>query len=167
MKLYSKTLIDLSKRTDHVGAIADATHEAQLSNPLCGDRVTLFAIVNNQRVVQVRHQTRGCALCKASAEVLCAKLEGGTVQQVNASIRSALDTLGEMSDGRVVDGSGELEVFADIHSAPVRLPCLTLPWDLARKMLDRGSDELNSPMSDSPQSSQAEQQTHPKNRPDQ
>ena len=134
MKLYSKTLIDLSKETKFVGVLDKATHDGQLSNPLCGDRVGLSIFATDHHIERILHHTRGCALCQASTSLLCAELEGIELAQLPQVAQQTLNTLQQMANGTHSDVPSHLSIFTDIQSAPARLKCLTLPWDLVQSL---------------------------------
>ncbi|MBB2202858.1 Fe-S cluster assembly sulfur transfer protein SufU [Gluconacetobacter tumulisoli] len=123
--LYQRQVIDRARTPAHAGSLDDATHVGEGTNPMCGDRVRVGLSMTGDRVTAIRHETRGCAICIASADMM-AGLAGG---------RSALelDTLGRLfgemlRTGEGAEQVGELEVFAPLHRHRSRIRCATLPW---------------------------------------
>ena len=83
---------------------------AEEYNPLCGDRVALDLGVVEGRIVEVRFDGRGCALCLGSASILTEAVQG-----------RRLDELA---------GFGQDEFLAELASTPrpSRLKCALLAW---------------------------------------
>ena len=57
-------------------AAIDATHRATRDNPLCGDRIEVLFRVEGGTVRQAAFHGEGCAICLASASLLCTHLPG-------------------------------------------------------------------------------------------
>lgn len=83
---------------------------AEEYNPLCGDRVTIEALVEEGRVVRVCFDGRGCALCMAAASILTEAVQGRGLHELH--------------------GLGQEEFLAELQSdvRPARLKCALLPW---------------------------------------
>jgi nitrogen fixation NifU-like protein len=95
---------------------------AEEYNPLCGDRVTLEARVEGGRIVAVRFDGRGCALCLGAASILTEAIEGRTLAELEAF--------------------GEEAFLAELQSTirPARLKCALLSW-MAFRHAVFGEDE--------------------------
>jgi nitrogen fixation NifU-like protein len=83
---------------------------AEEYNPLCGDRVTIEALVDGGCIVEVRFDGRGCALCLGAASILTETVLGRSVEELA--------------------GLDQDEFLAELQSAirPARLKCALLPW---------------------------------------
>lgn len=123
--LYSPAVIALSKDTSHTGRLEAPTATASLDNPLCGDRVTVDLRVEGGVVSALRHRTRGCALCKASAALLCESLEGASVTVARSTAVAASAALEGGSDDPL---PAPLDPFGPVRHTPARTMCVTLPW---------------------------------------
>jgi nitrogen fixation NifU-like protein len=79
-------------------------------NPLCGDEVTIEALIDQDRVAEVRFHGRGCALCMGAASILTEAVQG-----------RCLDELALY---------GQDEYLAELGATirPARLKCALLPW---------------------------------------
>jgi len=124
-RLYPEAILEHSRNPRNEGALADATHRHRLSNPLCGDRVTVAARVEGDHIVEARFEARGCALCVASASMLTEWVRGCSIEGI-AALRSAVE--------RAVDPSGEaveppIQVWTALRDFPARRRCATLPWE--------------------------------------
>ena len=124
--LYGPDSLALARAPRHTGALREPTHTERRDNPLCGDRVSLQLRVVDGVVRDVAHQTRGCALCLASASVLGDQVRDRSVDDVLVQARAVLSEL-EPSTG--VPRSPALRLFAGVRRAPARTGCVALPWE--------------------------------------
>jgi nitrogen fixation NifU-like protein len=72
----------------------EATHRHEEYNPLCGDRVEVRLRVAGDAVEAAAFDGEACAICMASASLLCSLAPGRTVtglRQLNDSLQKALD----------------------------------------------------------------------------
>lgn len=107
--LYREVILDHYRNPRHKGELEHPSHTFQDDNPLCGDRIRIDLLVNEQDVIeQVRFNGEGCAISMASASMLSEMLVGKTVEQAKAiGKQDILDALG-------------------IELGPVRLKCALL-----------------------------------------
>ncbi len=75
----SSTAADHFERPRNVGALADATHTACVTNPVCGDSLTLTLRVEGNRIADARFQAEGCAPTYAAASLLTVQIIGQKV----------------------------------------------------------------------------------------
>ena len=71
----------------------DATHRHEEYNPLCGDRIELALRIENQRVESAAFDGEACAICMASASLLCSLAPGEPVSRMlslGAELKRAL-----------------------------------------------------------------------------
>lgn len=97
-------------------------------NALCGDRVRLAASRDGERWVNWRHQTQGCAICIASASILCEVCEGCSRDRVYALYEGVHSLL---RDGSVEGAVEALQAFQSLHPFPMRHRCALLSWEAA------------------------------------
>jgi nitrogen fixation NifU-like protein len=133
--LYHALIVEHDRSPRNEGPLPDATHAATVDNPLCGDIITMRAIVTDQRVVDARFEARGCALCRAAASLLTIRIIGEPVDEVGAVIDTFERFLvGSDADRRTVD-LGELVAFEGARSVKSRRTCMTLPFRAIAKAL--------------------------------
>jgi nitrogen fixation NifU-like protein len=108
--MYTERLLDHYRVPRNKGHLASPDLAAEEYNPLCGDRVTIEARVEDGRIVEARFDGRGCALCMGAASILTEIIRG-----------QALADLKEL---------GKDQFLAQLQSAirPARLKCALLPW---------------------------------------
>jgi nitrogen fixation protein NifU and related proteins len=77
---------------------------ASATNPRCGDVVTIFALVEEDRFTSVRFEGGGCTISQAAADVVAELAHGQPIASVRALTLSALlDRLGRESVGSRLD----------------------------------------------------------------
>lgn len=135
--LYQELVLDHGKSPRNEGPLDGETHTATARNPLCGDRVTVHARVDEGGVVQrVTFEARGCMIARASASLLTETVVDRDVAAC-ATLVSALDGL--VRDGMVPPGADALEPLRGVQDFPARRACVTLAWHALRDALAQGA----------------------------
>jgi len=126
--LYQAIILDHNKRPRHYGALADATHQAEGYNPLCGDKIEVFLKVTDDRIEAIQFEAASCAICKASASIMTEALTGQKLSD-GESIHEAVSRILKMdTEIPTLDAQGELAALAGVRKFPARVKCATLPW---------------------------------------
>lgn len=109
-EIYTDRLLDHYRHPRNWGHLDAPDIAAEEYNPLCGDRVTIEARVDAGRVVEVRFEGRGCALCLGAASILTEVVQGCQLEDLRAL--------------------GPEAFLAELQSTPrpSRLKCALLPW---------------------------------------
>jgi nitrogen fixation NifU-like protein len=105
-----------------------ATHTAEQYNPFCGDRIALSLEVVDDRIRQAAFDGEACAMCLASASLLCAGAPGCTtaeLQQRKDWLAQALEPSGTSIDGHAHPA---LLPLLGVKRFPSRVKCVMLPW---------------------------------------
>ena len=123
--LYQELLIDHSKSPRNFRILPDANRTAQGTNPICGDRYTLYARMEGEVVADLTFQGSGCAISKASASLLTEILKGKTKAEVKVMFDSVRDL---MTTGHSDGDLGKLSALSGVHRFPERIKCAILPW---------------------------------------
>jgi len=75
-ELYQEMILDHYKRPRNYHKLDGASHSAEGHNPLCGDRITIYLLVENDKITDICFEGSGCAICTASASVMTEMLKG-------------------------------------------------------------------------------------------
>jgi nitrogen fixation NifU-like protein len=148
--LYREIILDHYRSPRNRGELdAPPAHKAEGFNPLCGDEVTLFLLIEDGRVVDVKIGGQGCSISQASTSMMSAAIKGKTVEDARKLISAfkALMSIHESklegeSDGAdlqaELDGVtlGDLEALQGVVKFPVRIKCATLAWNTLQQGLD-------------------------------
>ena len=133
-ELYEEIILDHYRRPRNKGKVDPSDIAAHGSNPLCGDEVDVSARFDGGRIVELKFDGKGCAICTASASIMTQKLIGKTLPEARQLIGSFLNMMrGETSFGG--KEMGDLKALEGVLKFPVRVKCATLAWHTAQKGL--------------------------------
>lgn len=135
--LYQEVILDHSKRPRNFHALEHAEHHANGYNPLCGDKVTIFLHMVDDRIDDISFQGSGCAISTASASILTETLKGKT----RAEAEALFQAFHKLVTGKPVESGagpalGKLAVFSGVSEFPVRVKCASLAWHTLRSALE-------------------------------
>jgi nitrogen fixation NifU-like protein len=139
--LYQQVILDHNRQPRNFGEVKGSNRTAVGHNPLCGDRLTLYARIEDGVVRAVGFIGSGCAISKASASMMTEAIKGKKVAEVEEIFRAfhGLVTEEPRADGRATD-LGKLVVFSGVREFPVRVKCATLAWHTLRAALENRGD---------------------------
>ncbi|HET7220029.1 MAG TPA: SUF system NifU family Fe-S cluster assembly protein [Vicinamibacterales bacterium] len=136
--LYQEVILDHNRRPRNFCALADATHQAEGYNPLCGDRLNLFLKLDDGIITDIGFQGSGCAISKASASLMTDSLKGRRVDEAKALFDRFHRMVTTPPDVEVED-MGKLSALAGVREFPVRIKCASLAWHTLKAALERAS----------------------------
>ena len=139
--LYQQLILDHSKNPRNFHVMDDADHEAQGTNPMCGDNYRLFVKMDGDTVTDVSFQGSGCAISKASASLLTESLKGKNRDEIKGVFEKVrqMVTTGEVTD----TGIKKLSAFAGVHKFPARVKCAILPWHAIVAAVEGDQDSVS------------------------
>ncbi len=115
--VYSETLLDHFRNPRRVGKLGPPAVTVVVENPICGDIMTLSAIVERGAVRDIRYQVRGCTASIAAGSALTDVLVGKRSEDVRridaATIESALGGLPNESKHAARLASDAAKALAD------------------------------------------------------
>ena len=126
--LYQEVILDHNRHPRNFGKLEGANRRAEGHNPLCGDRLTVYADVEGDRIVDLKFEGSGCAISKASASIMTSELKQKTPAEANSIFeRFHRMVTGEVPDSEI-ESLGKLAAFSGVREFPVRVKCASLPW---------------------------------------
>ena len=126
-ELYQEVILDHTKNPRNFREIENASHDAKGHNPLCGDRLSLYILVEDGVIRDVSFKGAGCAISTASASMMTEALKGKTEAEAEA-LFGAFHSVVTGKEDADEDALGKLAVFAGVRDYPVRVKCATLAW---------------------------------------
>ena len=124
-ELYQQMILDHNQNPQNFREMENATSKAEGHNPLCGDEITLFLHVENEKITDVSFLGSGCAISKASASIMTTLLIGKSVEMAE-SLFDKFHTM--ITTGEISEDMGKLAVLAGVHKFPSRVKCAVLSW---------------------------------------
>ncbi len=136
-ELYQEVILDHTKNPRNFHDLKDATNRAVGHNPLCGDQVTVYLRLEDDKVADASFVGQGCAISKSSASMMTDAVKGRTKDEVEA----LFDKFHEMVTGEPgaradTKELGKLTVFQGVCEFPLRVKCASLAWHTLKAALE-------------------------------
>ena len=95
--MYSDKVLEHFKNPRNVGEIKDADGVGSVGNPVCGDMMTMYIKVKDDRIEDVKFKTYGCGAAIATSSMTTELAKGKTLEEAEKisrqSVADALDGL--------------------------------------------------------------------------
>jgi len=79
--IYSEKVMDHFQNPRNVGTIPDADGIGQVGNPVCGDMMTFYVKVKDDRLTDIKFQTFGCGAAIAVSSIVSEMAMGKTLEE--------------------------------------------------------------------------------------
>jgi len=134
-EIYKEVILDHYKNPRNKRELPGAELTCTQNNPLCGDEITVFAHVEDGKVLEVTFQGAGCSISQSSASMMTEAVAGRTVNDARdlaARFRGMM--AGEVDPDE--DTFGDLVALKGVVKYPIRIKCAVLGWDVLQEALD-------------------------------
>ena len=68
--MIDKEIIKIASNTNNHGVLDKHTHFSKLKNPICGDEMKIYLIVENDKIKNFKYKCESCIYCQASVSLL-------------------------------------------------------------------------------------------------
>jgi nitrogen fixation protein NifU and related proteins len=146
--LYREIILDHYRTPRNRGELeSPPAVESRGHNPLCGDEITLYLLVDGEGdeavVADVKISGQGCSISQSSASMMTQAIIGKSVTEARALIRRFRSMMGlddvEAQPGDDEIDLGDLEALQGVVKFPVRIKCAVLGWSTLSDALDRST----------------------------
>ena len=151
--LYREIILDHYRSPRNRGTLETPPAQvAQGHNPLCGDEIQVYLLVEDDIVTDVKIGGQGCSISQSSASMMSAAVKGKTVHEARRMIdafRSMMSVHEHAVAGNRVDHEepddysdvklGDLEALRGVVKFPVRIKCATLSWNTLTQALEEAT----------------------------
>ena len=137
--LYREIILDHYKNPRNRGELAPPAVRAEGHNPLCGDEIQVYLLVENGVVSDVRIAGQGCSISQSSASMMSAAVKGKSVDDVRKLVSRFKHMMSIEEGDSELDTSvnlGDLEALQGVVKFPVRIKCATLAWNTLLEALE-------------------------------
>lgn len=132
-QLYQQIILDHA-RERHGSGLEEydgggAVGESHQLNPVCGDEITLRAVLDDGTVASISWEGAGCAISMASASVLtdlAAGLGRDQVMDLMDEFRTVMRSRGRTAADEEV--LGDAAALSGVSRYPARVKCAMLAW---------------------------------------
>jgi nitrogen fixation protein NifU and related proteins len=140
--LYREIILDHYRTPRNRGELDPPAIMAEGFNPLCGDEIKVFLLVENGKVEDIRIGGQGCSISQSSASMMSQAVKGKTVEEARAvigafkSMMTPPDPEAEHDHDEPKVKLGDLEALSGVQKFPVRIKCATLAWNTLAQAMD-------------------------------
>jgi nitrogen fixation NifU-like protein len=127
-RLYRDSIRRHADQPVGYGRAIEATHQFESDNPQCGDRILMQLRVREGHVEEAAFEGEACAICMASASLLCENVPGNPVSELEDLHNRLHAALTGDVEEKV---PAELNALLGVKPYPSRIRCATLPWEAA------------------------------------
>ena len=110
MSMYTEKVMDHFRNPRNMGEIPDADGVGTVGNPVCGDLMTVYIKVKNNRIEDIKFKTFGCGAAIATSSMITELAKGKTIEEAM-----------KISRGDVAESLGGLP--------PIKMHCSNLASD--------------------------------------
>jgi len=146
--LYREIILDHYRTPRNRGELeSPPAFESRGHNPLCGDEVTLYLLIDGQGddaiVSDIKIDGQGCSISQSSGSMMTQAVIGKPVKEVQAMLRRFKTLMGiegiELQQGDDDIPLGDLEALQGVVKFPVRIKCAVLSWNTLAQALDQAA----------------------------
>ena len=132
-ELYKEIILDHGKNPRNFGKCNNFNKDASGHNPLCGDKVRIFAKLNGKKKVEdISFEGEGCAISLASASILTDIVKGKDYNNTKLIIDNFLNliknskkiTINSLDEDRITT----IMSLSGVKEFPMRVKCATMAW---------------------------------------
>ena len=95
--MYSEKVMDHFSNPRNVGSIEDADGIGEVGNPVCGDMMTFYIKVKDDKIDEIKYKTFGCVAAIAVSSKVSEMIKGKSLEEAKAiskkAVAEALDGL--------------------------------------------------------------------------
>jgi len=108
--MYTEKVMEHFRNPRNMGEIPDADGIGTVGNPVCGDLMTVYIKVKDNRIADIKFKTFGCGAAIATSSMITEMAKGKTIEEAM-----------KISRGDVADSLGGLP--------PIKMHCSNLAAD--------------------------------------
>ena len=136
-ELYQQVILDHNKKPRNFRVLEGANRVSEGLNPLCGDHLTVYMLMDEGVVKDLSFVGTGCAISKAAASMMTQAVKGKTREEAQDLFGEFHRMVtGELDESAEPNHLGRLTIFAGVRDYPARVKCASLPWHTMHAALE-------------------------------
>lgn len=133
--LYQALILEHYRHPRNKGELTNHTVEAHVSNPVCGDELTLQIRLDGDRIEEIAFEGQGCSISQASVSMMTALVKGRDRSEA-IGLADLFTDMMHGGEGASSDRSlGDLRALEGVSKFPVRIRCALLAFEALREAL--------------------------------
>jgi len=137
-ELYQEIILDHGKTPRNFGECELFNKSADGHNPLCGDKVHLTLMVDDQdTIIDIKFTGVGCAISIASTSLMTQSLKGQSLEYANNLFQDFSNLITGKGDKlNIINEEDSLYSLKGVGAFPMRVKCATLSWHAFKSAID-------------------------------
>ena len=137
-ELYQEIILDHGSTPRNFGECEPFNKSADGHNPLCGDKVHLTLLVDDQNIIKdIKFTGVGCAISIASTSLMTQSLKGKSTAYANNLFNDFSNLItGKFDELNIIDEEDSLYSLKGVGAFPMRVKCATLSWHAFKSAID-------------------------------
>lgn len=128
-ELYREIILNHYRAPHHFKKIEGPTAFARKENSVCGDRIEVMICVDGEgRLQEVAFQGAACAICTASASIMCDLLQGKTLAQAQDILQEFMRIMLGEQPAQGLSSLGDAKSLEGVLPYPSRTHCALVAW---------------------------------------
>jgi len=143
-ELYRETILDHYHHPRNQGSLDDPTVRIEGVNPLCGDECTLYCLVEDGKIEDLKLEAKGCSINMASGSMMTEAVKGKSLDEASLVTQVIKDMMtGKGEEPELPEDLEDLESLKGVKKYPVRIKCALLPWNALLEAIQTVRDGNN------------------------
>ncbi|WP_245747600.1 Fe-S cluster assembly sulfur transfer protein SufU [Anaerobacillus alkalidiazotrophicus] len=139
-QIYRQLVVDHAKnRRNHKRLDGPEVKHIHYKNPTCGDVMTLFILVTDQRIEDISFVGEGCSISMASASIMTELLKGTELDEV-LKLREGMERMIRHGEVPFDCDLGDALALEGVHKLRARHNCALMGWQALDRVLDLNKD---------------------------
>jgi nitrogen fixation NifU-like protein len=141
-EVYRKRVLEHSRNPHNFGSQPQAEHSARGFNPLCGDKVTIYVQLKDDRIESVGFDGSGCAISMASASMMTDALTGQQLDEAKMLVASFKEMFTDET-AEIDERLNEARALEGVKNYRSRIKCATLAWSTLEAALEQRDEQIS------------------------
>ena len=135
--LYQEIIMEHNRNPKNFGTINKPDISNDAFNPLCGDSITIYLIFENNKIKDIKFESKGCAISKASASLMTELLLDKDTSLATKTIQEFHKMITENENNDYNEEIlGDSVALSNLSKYPNRIKCATMCWHAAKESIN-------------------------------
>ena len=133
--MIDKEIIKIALNTENHGVLDDCTHSSKLKNPICGDEMKIYLIIQNNCITNFKYECESCIYCQASVSLLSRKAKNKSIKKLINFTEQAKNCFGKNTNSFDIEWKEFDKIMTKKNIS--RKECLLLPLNTTLNALNK------------------------------
>lgn len=134
-RLYQQTILEYNNRKDLKREIPNADFVERGHNPSCGDDISLFLQMDEEKIKDASYMGSACAICTASTAMLIDNIKDKSINEAKDILKNFFVMMRHEGDfdEKLLNDAVLMEYVSNM---PARVKCATLAWHTMKTIIE-------------------------------